>query len=527
MTKASQILIPYLSMRPLRVVARHEGGFGHILIVQGDDGEKHALKTLKADLGIDRSALAAEASILVDLPPHTNVIQIEGIVCYEGEPCIVLPAMHGNLRDLLRQHPFSPDAAVGVLNHVASGLAHLHGRAGILHLDLMPENILVAGDNRYVISDFGLSAFLPSPQDLRARPELVTSNVVGTVAYMSPEHFITKRLTPKTDVFSFGIIFFELLAGRHPFEALTLQDIASRILNEIPSFSAPERARIPSSLRAMCLACLEKNAANRPSATDIIETLGTTQQYAPKEQTGIGDIAHLVNRANTLTQLGRAEEAQRLLDQGLAENPWYLPAVTSRAEIEYAKGNVQQAAEMAETATTIALWISPPPPGLGTLLVDLASYYLSLDPEQAIRYARLAVKLDPEDWQALGNLAEGCRVFGQARNKQDLLDEGLAAVQEALSKAPRDLKLLITYGGILLAKKDLQTLCPFVIRLVNEFGGDDVLLRLLLIRTFIATGQLRDAEAWLAPMRAYPPLQPIVEMAEQEMSKRRQDLGIA
>src|SRR5207244_1036403 len=102
------------------------------------------------------------------------------------------------------------------------------------------------------------------------------------------------------------------------------------------------------------------------------------------------DIAHLVNRANTLTQLGRAAEAQRLLDQGLAENPWYLPAVSSRAEIEYAKGNVRQAAAMAETATTIALWISPPPPGLGTLLVDLANYYLSLDPEQAIRYARLA-----------------------------------------------------------------------------------------------------------------------------------------
>jgi tetratricopeptide (TPR) repeat protein len=344
---------------------------------------------------------------------------------------------------------------------------------------------------------------------------------------MSPEHFLTKRLTPKTDIFSFGIIFFELLAGRHPFEALTLQDIASRILNEVPSFSALERARIPSPLRAVCLACLEKNGAHRPSAAEIIGTLGSKQPYAPRERTGIGDMAHLVNRANTLTELGRAEEAQRLLDQCLAENPWYLPAVSSRAEIEYAKGNVQQAAEIAETATTIALWISPPPPGLGTLLVNLANYYLSIDPEQAIRYARLAVKLDPEDWQALGNLAEGCRVFGEARNKQDLLDEGLAAVQEALSKAPRDLKLLITYGGILLAKKDLHTLCPFVIRLVNEFGGDDVFLRLLLIRTLIATGQLKDVEAWLAPMRAYPPLQPFVAVAEQEMGKRRRDLDIA
>jgi hypothetical protein len=62
MANVSQILIPYLSTRPLRVLAHHEGGFGRIVIVQGDDGEMHALKTLKADLGIDRSALAAEAS---------------------------------------------------------------------------------------------------------------------------------------------------------------------------------------------------------------------------------------------------------------------------------------------------------------------------------------------------------------------------------------------------------------------------------------------------------------------------------
>ena len=385
----------------------------------------------------------------------------------------------------------------------------------------------MAGDKRYVISDFGLSAFLPSPQDLRALPELVMSNIVGTVAYMSPEHFTTRRLTPKTDVFSLGIIFFELLAGRHPFEALTLRDIASRILNEVPSFSARELARIPRLLSAVCLACLEKNAANRPSASEIIKMLGSKQPSAPRERTSIDDLAHLVNRANTLMQLRRAEEAQQLLDQGLAENPWYLPAVSSRAQLEYAKGNVQQAAEMAEAATTIAQWISPPPPGLGTLLVNLACYYLSIDPDQAIQYARLAVKPDPNDWQALGNLAEGCRVFGQARNKQDLLDEGLTAVQEALSKEPRDLKLLITYGGILLAKNDLETLYPFVIRLVNEFGGDDVFLRFLLIRTFIATGQLDDAERWLAPMRAYAPLQPIVEAAEQAMGKRRRDLGIA
>jgi serine/threonine protein kinase len=250
-----QILIPELSTQPLRVVARHEGGFGHVLIVQSDHGAKWALKNLKAGLAIDRSVLAGEASKLATLPPHANVISIVGFVLHKEERFIIFPAMNGNLRNLIGDQPLSIIAAIAVLEQVAQGLAHIH-QYGLLHLDLKPENILVSENNCCVISDFGLAAFLPSLADLRALPEHVTSTLVGTVAYMSPEHFSTGRLTPRTDVFSLGIILFELLTGRHPFKAFSFSETAWRIMSEVPSFGPLERARIPSPLQTVCLACL-------------------------------------------------------------------------------------------------------------------------------------------------------------------------------------------------------------------------------------------------------------------------------
>src|SRR5712692_11501669 len=93
MTKASQILIPYLSMHPLRVVARHEGGFGRILIVQGDDGEKHALKTLKADLGIDQPSPPKLQYLSICLPIQTSSKSKESSGTKESLASFSLPCM--------------------------------------------------------------------------------------------------------------------------------------------------------------------------------------------------------------------------------------------------------------------------------------------------------------------------------------------------------------------------------------------------------------------------------------------------
>jgi serine/threonine protein kinase len=541
MPNFGHVLIPQLSVRPLVIVERHEGGFGNVQIVQSDDGVKTALKTLKLDPSIDRSALAAEAMKLAGLPSHPNVIQIIGFDSYDdGSSFIIMPAMNGNLRSLVRRGPVTTETAARVIGQVAFGLTHLHERR-VLHLDLKPENILVAEDNRYVIADFGLSTFLRSPSDQRAHPEYVTSPLAGTIAYMSPEHFVTKRLSSKTDVFSLGVIFFELLTGRHPFGPMAgarsspptpveFRDITWRIINETPSFRDSECGRIPSALRALCAACLDKNAANRPSAFEITEALGQKQQFMPGVETDIGSD---VNRANTLWQLGRREEAVKLINECAAKNPFYLPGVVSSAEFAFAQGNAKLAAEITDKAVVMAVGTSPPPPGLCTLLVNLSFYYLKIDPEQAIRHARQSLQLDSDDWQALGNIAEGYRLLARhendAHNKQDRLNQALSAVLEARRGAPADLNLLLTHGHVLVDMKDLQAVRTFISktrwpRSVTSPGhGVNPHVGYLLIRIYITLGEFEESEKLLAPMRINNQLKPLVDLVEEEMAQRKRE----
>jgi tetratricopeptide (TPR) repeat protein len=226
----------------------------------------------------------------------------------------------------------------------------------------------------------------------------------------------------------------------------------------------------------------------------------------------------MVNRATTLMQLKRFDEAQKLLEVCRAQNPWYLPATTNLAELYFLRGDPQHAAKAAEDAADLALWY-PHPESVATLFTNLALYYLAIDPVRAIGFARQATELNANDWQAYGNIAEACRVLGH--RQPGYLQEGLTACTHALKLNPGDLKLQVTYGGLLLSLGQLSELSPYVIDLVNTHGGDDLHLRFLLIRAFIACGQFEEAEEWLAPMRQYEELSPMVSQAEREMREWR------
>ncbi len=158
---------------------------------------------------------------------------------------------------------------------------------------------------------------------------------------------------------------------------------------------------------------------------------------------------------------------------------------------------------------------------MGNLLTNLSFYYLSSDPESSIRFARHAAAINENDWQALGNLAEACRLLGSRR--QGLLEEGLDVCRRAMKINPDDLKLKVTYGGLLLEASNAVELWPFVTSLINTHGADDVPLRFLLIATLAFYRKFEDAERWLAPMRQYSNLQPVVQAAEEEIARRKGD----
>jgi tetratricopeptide (TPR) repeat protein len=205
------------------------------------------------------------------------------------------------------------------------------------------------------------------------------------------------------------------------------------------------------------------------------------------------------------------------LESCRAENPWDLAATINLAELYYISGDLERAAQLAEDAAAIALWY-PANKSVVTLFTNLSLYYLSIDPVRAIGFARQASELDPNDWQAYGNIAEACRVLGN-RSGGAYLNEGVAACTRALTLNPTDLKLKVTYGGLLLELDRLSELAPYAIELINTYGGDELHVRFLLIRTFIACDQFEDAEAWLAPMRQYEALAPMIMQAESEMQR--------
>lgn len=522
----NECFIPFISTKPVQIIEEFEGGFGRVYIAQSADGHKYAFKTLKWENGIDRNLLADEASKLVELPNHPNIIRISGLFWHEGSPYICMPYCKASLSDQMSVgERADPQVALEATRQVSRGLSTLHNELGMLHFDLKPANILVSEDGNYLISDFGIAQVLlpPTPGGIHAK--LFISGITGTIAYMSPEHFVSQGLSAKSDIFALGVILFELLTGRHPFLADTLEQTIDNVISKAARFSIRDRAATPRLLRHICARCLEKNPERRPSADEILKALepGADSIETETEETSI-DTASSHDKATVLMQLGRTTEAQQLLECCLAENPWHLPCIVTLAELHFHEGRIDIAAKLAENALTASDW-SNDWKGLGSLLSNLASYHLSLNPERSIDYARKAINIDPYDWQALGNLAEACRVLGETRERSELIEEGLGATRKALQLNPNDVKLRMNYCGLLLAAGDFDTLSPYIVTLLNEVGGDDVPLRVIFIRTLIATGQLEDAKRWLDPMREYRPLEPIVSQLNRDILKR--ESGVA
>lgn len=516
--------IPSISTKALRVIQHFEGGFGRVFIIADPDGNKYALKTLKWELSLDKTQLAEEIVKLVSIPTHPNVIQVRELHWQDQIPYMLMSFHPANLRtDIVNHKSLHPSHLTEIISQVANGLEHIHSKAQMLHLDLKPENILKSSRETYLISDFGIARVFPATKAGDVRSQLFASGIVGTLAYMSPEQIISNSLTAKCDIFSFGIIIYELLTGKHPFVSDSANHTVHNILLREVKFSLSERFSIPGRLRDICLACLQKNSEYRPTASQVVASLEPASKPLDAPTLKNIELEGTINKANTLMGLGSFSDAEELLRSCLASNPWFLTARINLAECLHLQRRFQEAIQMADEAIRIFDWTMESPASLSTLLVNLANYLMAVDPKESAKYSHKAIELDPSDWQALGNLAEVLRVLGAS--DRPLLIEAEEIIKRALTLNPNDVKLRTTYCGILLELGDHERLNPLLVKLINEVGDHDIHARLLLVRALLRTGQVDDAERWLQPMRSISYLKDYFVQLDEDIRQRRLELA--
>ncbi len=227
--------------------------------------------------------IQAEAEILARLN-HPGIVSIYDICNQDGKLIIVSELKTGGTlaeRMRLTKERFSIEEVVDWVASLAESL-HVAHRKGLIHRDIKPGNILFDGHGQPAITDFGLAC---TEQD-----QLFESKaIVGTISYMSPEQAQgnNKLLNPQTDIYSLGVVLYELLTGRLPFVSAFILDYQDQVVNRPPRPPRTIEDSIPAELEQICLKCLEKSPADRyTTAKDLAKALRGSLTPGDKNKKG-------------------------------------------------------------------------------------------------------------------------------------------------------------------------------------------------------------------------------------------------
>jgi Tol biopolymer transport system component/tRNA A-37 threonylcarbamoyl transferase component Bud32 len=244
-------------------------------------GREVALKLLPEALASDRDRLARferEAKLLASLN-HPGIAHLYGFeeMTLEGGAkahALVMELVEGeDLAERLKRGAIPVDEALAIARQAAEALEEAHEK-GIVHRDLKPANVKVTPDGKVKVLDFGLAkawsrdaAGATSSSDLSQSPTLAHTGtaaglILGTAAYMSPEQARGKGVDKRADIWAFGVLLWEMLAGRRLFVGETVSDVLAAVLTREPDWSALP-PRIPPGVRELLRRCLERNPRNR------------------------------------------------------------------------------------------------------------------------------------------------------------------------------------------------------------------------------------------------------------------------
>lgn len=238
-----------------------------------------AVKVLPPLLSTDEERLRRfeqEAQTLASLN-HPNILSIIDVDAHEGAPYVVSELLEGEtLREKLNGAPLPQRPAIDYALQIARGLAAAHDK-GIVHRDLKPENIFITKDGHLKILDFGLAKLLAPEATGAVEEEAPTRRVntgagtiMGTVGYMSPEQLRGQTVDHRSDIFSFGTVLYEMLAGQRAFHKDSVADTMSATLKEEPGDLSATNTSISPAIEGVVRHCLAKNPEQRfQSARDL------------------------------------------------------------------------------------------------------------------------------------------------------------------------------------------------------------------------------------------------------------------
>jgi serine/threonine-protein kinase len=238
------------------------GGMGEVY--RADDlklGQPVALKFLPRVLGSDpvrRERFFAEVRITRQLA-HPNICRVYDIAEVDGQHFLSMEYIDGeDLASLIKRIGYlSNEKALDVARQLAAGLAAAHEK-GVLHRDLKPSNIMIDGHGRVRITDFGLAVAADEETDER--------EVLGTPAYMAPEQFAGKGATTRSDIYSFGLVLYEIFGGKRAFTGTTIADLRQQKDNQTPRALSDIRQGIDPVVERVIARCLERDPNARPAS---------------------------------------------------------------------------------------------------------------------------------------------------------------------------------------------------------------------------------------------------------------------
>jgi len=279
--------------RLLRELGR--GGMGVVHLAEDTKlGRKVALKVLAPELAENESLMVrfeseARAAAALD---HSGIVTLHSLEEADGVRFLTMQFVDGAALTV-PEEGLPVEQLVEIATQLASAVGAAHA-AGIVHRDLKPANVMLTNDGTVKVCDFGLAkreSVVDASGETAAEVEhrLTASGVlVGTVPYMSPEQVRGKRVDARSDVFSLGVMLYEMATGRRPFRGTSEYDLASAIVRETPEPLASVRPETPEALARVVMRCLEKDREKRfASASELyaaLTALGQADRSAEPER---------------------------------------------------------------------------------------------------------------------------------------------------------------------------------------------------------------------------------------------------